>query len=159
MGGQFADLVLVLIKRMAGHPEPEQLFFAGQLVFYGPVGNVGERRVVRFRAAHQLAEQAGLPAFAVAVGALARFHGAFHGGELLRARPFQRIHRAGADQALDHAPVHGAQVDRFGELVDGAEAAQLLARAADGLDRGLAQVLHRAQPEADADPPVPSRPA
>ena len=70
-------------------------------------------------------------------------------GEQLRARAVERIHGAGLDQALDHAPVDGAQIDVLAELVERPERAALAARPWIAFDRGLAQVLDRAQPEAD----------
>ena len=72
-----------------------------------------------------------------------------HGHEL-RARAFERIHGAGLDQALDHAPVHGAEIDALAEIDRSIEAARPPARHDDGFDRGRAHVLDRAQAEADA---------
>ena len=113
---------------------------------------------MRFRG-HDFAEEPRLPALAVAPGPLSGFHGAFHGHEFLRARTLQRIHGAGANQALDHAPVDGAQVHLLAELVQEmkqptSSRALPMASTAD-----WPQVLHRAQAEADALPSGAYRPA
>jgi hypothetical protein len=95
---------------MAGHPEAEHLFFAGQLFLVGPIGDVGQRHA-RQRLLEHLAEQAHLAALAIAPGALAGFHGAFDTANFCARVPSSES-MAPADQALDHAPVDGAQVDR-----------------------------------------------
>src|ERR1035441_4399131 len=104
---------------------------------------------MRVAGIERLAEQAHLPAFAIALRALAGFHGAFQRGPLLAARAVQGVHRPRLDQALDHAPVDAAQIRLFAELVQRRETPQLRARLADGFHRRLAEVLDGAHAEAD----------
>ena len=94
-------------------------------------------------------EQARLPAELVALGALPGFHGGVDHREKLGARALQRIHRAGLDQAFDHAAIDGAKVDALAEVVDRCERAVLIARRDDGFDGACADILDRAQSEAD----------
>jgi len=49
---------------------------------------------------HGFAEETALAAFAIAPNALAGFHGTIEGRQFLAAGTGQRIHGAGADQAL-----------------------------------------------------------
>jgi hypothetical protein len=65
---------------------------------------------VPFGGIEDFAEEANLAAFAIALHALAGFHGRFHGGPLLAARALLRVHRARLDQAFDHAAVDAAEM-------------------------------------------------
>ncbi len=61
----------------------------------------------------------------------------------------ERIHCAGLDERFQNALVEQAEIDVLAKLVDGFEAAELLARGDDGFDGIAADVLYRSQAEAD----------
>ena len=66
--------------------KPSSSFSPASFSLSGHSGRFGQRHFVRlFR--HDFAEQAHLSALFIAPGALPGFHGAFHGGEFLRAMP------------------------------------------------------------------------
>src|SRR5581483_12035612 len=60
------------------------------------------------------------------------------------------IERAALHERLERAAVEHVQVDALREVLDRREGAAFLARADDALRGGVADVLHRAEPEADA---------
>ena len=148
--GELRDLVHVLIERMAGDVEPEHLFFAGQLFLRGPIGNFGQRMRGGGLVRREIGEQSGLAAGAILPRPRADFHGAVDHGEELRARAVQRIERAGFDEAFDHAAVHRAEIDALAEIVERSEAAAFRARRDDRFDGVRADVLDRAEAEANA---------
>src|SRR5581483_5715174 len=65
------------------------------------------------------------------------------------ARPRRRIERAAFDERLERALVHDLRIDALREVPDRRERPALLACAHDRAARGLADVLHRVQAEAD----------
>ena len=79
--------------------------------------------------------------------ALRALHGAVDYGEDLRPARAEGIHRAGFDQALDHAPVEQPRVHVIAKLVQRREAAKLAARLENSLHRVLTHVLDRLQAE------------
>ena len=145
---------------MAGDVEPEHLFFAGEFLLAGPVRDFRQADARR-RAAPRISvgEQAGLAAGAIFPRARAVLHGAVDHRHQLRAGAFERIHRSGLDEAFDHAPVHRAQIDALAEIVERGERAALGAGLRDRFDRVRADVLDRAETEADAFVGLRWRPA
>ena len=148
--GELGHLVFVLIERMAGDVETQHLFFAGEFLGAGPVGDFGKRVLGGGLLRGEHGEQTGLAAGAILPDARAVFHGAIDHGHELRAGAFERIHGAGLDEAFDHAAVDGAQIDALAEIVERSEGAGFGAGFRDGLDRVRADVLDRAEAEADA---------
>ncbi len=65
------------------------------------------------------------------------------------ARRAGRVERAGLDERLERALVRHLRIDALREVPDRLERSALLARAHDLAARGLADVLHRVQAEAD----------
>src|SRR5260370_72990 len=133
---------------MAGYVETEHFFFALQLVARGPVVDFRQRLLVMLLL-RERSEQAFLAVAFIAPVFHAPFHGTFDRQHELGARPLERIHRTGANQTFDGAAVEGSEVHGFAELVDGAEAADLLARFANGFHRRRTEILHRAETEAN----------
>src|SRR5580704_16816839 len=102
---------------MSGDVEAQNFLLAHELLAAGPVRHLRKRLIDRSLLRRKIGEEPGLPAPAIAPDALHGFDGAFYGSEQLRARAFERIHGAGADQTFDHAPVERAQVHVLAEFV------------------------------------------
>src|SRR5579871_3789479 len=100
-------------------------------------------------AAERIPKQALLAAFARALGGLSCFHSAFDRRHELCAMALERIHGAGADQTLDHPPVHGCEINVFAELINRTELAPGFTSAPDGLNAGLPEIFHCSQSETD----------
>ena len=125
MRRQLADLVLVLVQRMAGDVEPEHLLFAGELSLVGPVRHVGSGGSgCSSSAAKPSPNRPACPLARSRCARWPRFHGRIDRREQLGARAFERIHRAGLDQALDHPPVDGAEIHLLAEIVERRERAR-----------------------------------
>ena len=108
------------IERMAGDVEAEHLLLAGELLLdrSSPGRWAAACSVLLLGAEHhrRTARPGRSPGRAARAGPLSIARST--DGEQLRARALQRIHRAGLDQAFDHAPVDRGQVHLLAELVD-----------------------------------------
>ena len=104
---------------MAGDVEAEHLFFAGQLLLAASSPARSAAAVLLlFVGCQRDRRKPALAAAAIAPDALAGFHGLIdHGHQSVRGCRSELIHRAGFDQALDHAPVDGGEIHAFAEIV------------------------------------------
>ena len=153
VSGQFGHFVGIAVQRMAGHPEAQHLFFAGELLLVGPLGHVGQRR---WRAAlRQSGRRTGPPG---------RFRGrARRAGRLPWRLPPRRTSATAPPSSESMAPARirlsimrrlTAPRSTFSQnWCSDWKRPTSCARAADGFHGRLAQVLHRAQAEADGAGP------
>ena len=139
---------------MAGEIEPEHLLLVAEHLILRPLRDRHRRRPARALAGGggdlgEPLEERHLAFLAVALPALAGFHGLIERGQERGPRDLDRIEGPGLDQALDHPPVDETQVRPRAEVREGHERAALLAGADDGLDGGAADILDGPQPEVD----------
>jgi len=132
-------------ERVVRHVNAEELLLpAEELLSRG----LRPRRRRGDRGLHGEIEQRHLPGEAVLRLALAGREGGVQAGELGEARA-ERVAGAGLDERLEHALVVALQVDPAAEVLERTERAVGVAGGDDVLDRALADVLDRAEAEAD----------
>ena len=135
---------------MARYVEAEHLLLPSQPLRGRPFLNVRQAGELALVASRGPPEERSLSQFLVPARALSAFDHAVQACQHLRPVAAQAVHRAGLDRALHHALVDLAPIDRLAEFEQGIEAAvPVLPHADDGLYGALANVLYRAEPEAD----------
>src|SRR5205814_4707654 len=140
-----ADPLRDVGQRVVGDVDPRPLLLpAGEVLARG----LGAGRGRRDRGLGGKVEQRNLPAQAILRLALAGRERRVQPGELREAGS-ERVARAGLDERLQHALVVPLEVDAAAEVLERPERTAGLARGDDVLDRALADVLDRAEAEAD----------
>ena len=147
-GHELADLLGDLAHRVLGEVQPEQLLLPAQPLADRHLGRRRERPLEDRRVGRAEVEQRGLPGDPVALGRLRRGDRVVEAEQDLGRMP-ERVERPDLGQRLEDLAVAQPQVDPRAEVGQRAERAALVARRDDRLDRALADVLDRQQPEPD----------
>ncbi len=148
-GHVVADPIGHLAHRVLGQVQPEQLLFPAQSDAHRLLGH-GRQRALERRGilARADVEQRCLAGQPVALGGLAGRDRIVEPGQHL-GRMTERVERPHPGQRLEHLAVGEPQVDPRAEVGQRAERPALVAGGDDRLDRALADVLDREQPEPD----------
>jgi hypothetical protein len=143
-----ADLLGDLAHRMLGQVQPEELLLPAQAFAHRDLGGGGQRPLERDRVVGGHVEQRGLARDPVALRRLPGRDRVVEPEQDLAGCP-NAFSAPTLRQRLEHLPVRQAQVDARAEVDQRLERPALVARGDDRLDRTLADVLDREQPEPD----------
>src|SRR5688500_3701813 len=129
--------------------DAEKLLLPAQQLASRRLRHLAERRG-ELSAEDEVAEERDLTRLAVALLPLRRRQHRIEAIQLRLTRLAERCGRAALDQRLQYALVAALEIDAPAEVVERLVASGRFARIDDALDRSLADVLHRAEAEADA---------
>ncbi len=145
----------VFVERMAGNVKAKRRIFGGEHFVLRPFlhvrQNFGRRSEQLRRAARRTS-----PCWPLSLRALhflRALHRAIDHRDHLGAVRAESIHRAGADQAFEHALIQQPRIHRFAEFEEVGEPAERFARRQNSLHRVLADVLDRATGRSGSDRP------
>ena len=150
-GHERADLRCDLAHRMLGEVQPEQLLLPAEALPDRDLGGERERPLQGCRVVGAEIEQGGLAAQPVACRGLAGVDRVIEAEQDLGGMT-ELVERPDLGERLEDLAVDEPEVDPRAQVGERLERAALGPRRHDRLDRALADVFHRQQPESDRRP-------